>query len=130
MMRLIVKWLICAIAVAVAVWIVPGVGFDSADATLSVILLAAVLSLLNSFIKPVLQVISIPITIITLGIFALVVNTAVLYLAAWIGNGLFGTGFYITGFINALAASVIISIVTSILDAITGANSRSSSDRR
>jgi putative membrane protein len=119
-MRTVVQWLITAVAVAVAVWIVPGIEFVGSHTILSIAALAAILALLNAFIKPVLQIISLPITILTLGIFALVVNVLVLYLAAWLGNTLFGTGFQISGFWSALGASIIISITTMVLNAITG----------
>ncbi len=119
-MRLIVSWLITAVAIALAVWIVPGIEIWSANVYLSIVILAAVLAFLNAIIRPILQFISFPITVLTLGIFALVVNAAVLYIAAWLGNGLFGTNFYIENFWSALFASIIISIVTVILGTITG----------
>jgi putative membrane protein len=119
-MRAIGVWLITAVAVAVAVWLIPGVGFIGSDPLLSTVLFAAVLSVLNAFIKPILQVISLPITVLTLGIFALIVNTGVLYLAAWLGNGLFSTGLHISGFGSAFLASVVISLVTIVLNALTG----------
>ncbi len=119
-MRLIISWLITAVAIALAVWIVPGIELRSANVYLSIAILAAVLAFLNAIIRPILQFISLPITILTLGIFALVVNTVVLYIAAWLGNGLFGVNFYIDNFWSALLASIIISIVTVILGKITG----------
>jgi putative membrane protein len=119
-MRLVVSWLITAVAIAAAIWIVPGIELYSANVYLSVGILAAVLALLNAIIRPILQLISLPITVLTLGIFALVVNTAVLYLAAWLGNSLFGVNLYIEGFGSAFLASIIISIVTVILGSITG----------
>ncbi|MDR2672146.1 MAG: phage holin family protein [Coriobacteriales bacterium] len=119
-MRVIGIWLITAVAIAVAVSLVPGVEFVGANVWVSLAVFAALLALLNAFIKPVLQIISLPITVLTLGIFALIVNTAVLYLAAWISNGLFGTAFIISNFGSALLASIIISIVTIILNALTG----------
>jgi len=83
-MRLIISWLITAVAIALAVWIVPGIELWSANVYLSIAILAAVLAFLNAIIRPILQFISLPITILTLGIFALVVNTVVLYIAAWL----------------------------------------------
>ncbi|MDR3053441.1 MAG: phage holin family protein [Coriobacteriales bacterium] len=119
-MKAIVTWLITAVAVAAAVWLIPGIDILGANATLSIAILAVILAFLNAFIKPVLQLISLPITFITLGIFALVINTIVLYIAAWAGNGLFNTGFLIEGFWSALLASIVISLVSAILGAITG----------
>jgi putative membrane protein len=85
-----------------------------------------IFAFLNAFIKPVLQIISLPITIITLGIFGLIVNTLVLYIAAGVSNGLFGTGLVIYSFGSALVASIVISLVTVILNAITGVKDQNS----
>jgi len=95
------------------------IGSQSAT-IISFIILAAVLALLNTFIKPLLKLIAAPITLITLGLFALVINTLVLYIAVWISNGLFDTALYIDSFWSALGASIVISIVTAILNAVTG----------
>jgi putative membrane protein len=125
-MRVLIVWLVTAVAVAAAVWLVPGLEVVGSDAKgmISLIVFAAVLALLNSFIKPFLQLISLPISCITLGLFALVVNVIVLYLAVWIGNGLFHTGFHIDGFFSALLASIVISLVTAILNALIGVNNK------
>jgi len=125
-MRAIVIWLITAVAIAVAVLVVPGIDLlgEQMEALPSLIILAAILALLNSFIKPVLKIISLPITCLTLGLFSLVINTLVLYLAVWIGNGLFDIGFEISSFWSALGASIVISIVVAILNAITGVNAK------
>lgn len=117
-MSFILRWIITAVAVAAAVWLVPGV-FVWGDSTwIPVILVALVLSLINMSIKPILQILSIPISIVTLGIFYLIVNTLMLYLAAWIANGLFGAGFEITTFGSGFVAALVISIVSVILNGV------------
>jgi putative membrane protein len=121
-MKAVFVWLITAVAVAVAVWLVPGIEIAGPEATLSIGILAVILAFINAFIKPVLKLIALPITILTLGIFALILNTILLYLAAWVGNGLFGTGLLIESFWSALFASIVISLVSAILSAITGVN--------
>jgi putative membrane protein len=129
-MKVIGIWLITAIAIAVAVWLVPGIEFPIEDKWISIGILAALLALLNTFIRPILQVVSLPITILTLGIFALIVNTVVLYLAAWLSDNLFGVFLHIDSFVSALIASVVISLVTIILNAITGIKDTPSRSRR
>jgi len=121
-MRALVTWLITAVAIAAAVWLVPGIDMigSESSAVLSFVVLAAVLALLNALLKPILKLVALPITCLTLGLFALVINTFLLYLAVWIGNGLFNTGFYIDSFWSALGASIVISIVIAILNAVTG----------
>lgn len=117
-MSFIIRWIITAIAVGVATWIVPGV-FVWGDSTwVAVILVALILSLIDMSIKPILQLLSIPITLVTLGIFYLIVNTLMLYLAAWIANGIFGAGFEIVTFGSGFVAALVISIVSVILNGI------------
>ena len=75
-MNFIIRWIVTAIAVAAAVWIVPGIDIISVDASwVGITLFALILSLVNMSIKPILQVLSLPVTVLTLGIFYLIVNT-------------------------------------------------------
>ena len=84
------------IAVAVAVWLVPGIEVGGTVSTwASVLIIALIIALLNMTIKPILQLFGLPITVITLGIFYIIINTALLYLASWLANGLFGIDFII-----------------------------------
>lgn len=118
-MNFIIRWLVTALAVAFTVWLVPGIGFiGSANSTIDVVAFAVILALLNMAVKPVLQVLSLPVTVLTFGLFYLVVNTAMLYLASGISSGLFGVEFYIASFGSAFVASIVISIASSILNSI------------
>lgn len=122
-MKFILRWLATALAVAVAIWLVPGIDIiGGSDAWIPIIVFGLILSLINMSLKPLLQILSLPITIITLGIFYLVVNTFMLYVATWIANGIFHVGFNIATFGSAFVASIVISIVAGIVNAITGAN--------
>ena len=86
-MNFIIRWLVTAIAVGVAVWIVPGMDLlGGTDAWVGIAIFGLILSLINISIKPIMQVLSLPISVITLGIFYLVVNTLMLYIAAWLGH--------------------------------------------
>ena len=122
-MSFIVRSIVTAVAVAAAVWLVPGftiVGGGAAWAGIAIF--ALILSLVNISIKPILQVLSLPVTVLTLGIFYLIVNTLLLYIAAWLANGLFGVGFLIESFGSAFVASIVISIVSAIVSSIVGAD--------
>ncbi len=121
-MRFIIRWIVTALAVAVAAWLLPGIYIVGVQAWIGVILTALILSLINMSLKPILQVLSLPVTILTLGIFYLVVNTLMLYLAAWIANGLFGVGFEIASFGSGFLAAIVISIVSAVVNWITGVN--------
>lgn len=115
-MNFFIRWIVTAIAVAAAVWIVPGIEVIGVEAWVGVVFCSLFLALINMSIKPLLQLLSLPVTVLTLGIFYLVVNTLMLYLAAWLANGLFGAGFWIASFGSAFVASIVISIVSTILN--------------
>lgn len=124
-MSFLFRWLVSAIAVAAAVWLVPGIELIGGDsAWIGIVIFALILSLINISIKPILQILSLPISVLTLGIFYLIVNTLMLYLAAWLANGLFGIGFWISGFGSAFLASIVISLVTVIVNSIVASDNR------
>ncbi len=110
-MGIIIRILISAVAVMVAAYVIPGVtvagGFGTA------LIVAIVLGLLNAFVKPILVVLTIPITILTLGLFYLVINVLMVYLASRLV-----TGFHVHGFVAALLFSLLVSVVTYLIDAI------------
>jgi putative membrane protein len=81
----------------------------------TLLVVAAVLGLVNATIGAVLKFLSFPLMVLTLGLFTVVINAVMLRFAAWLSNGLFGTGLYISGFWSAVFASIIISIVTTIM---------------
>jgi putative membrane protein len=110
--RFFAKTVATAVAVLFAAWILDGVSVDS---TLTALFVAVVLGLLNSFIKPVLAILTIPITIFTLGLFLLVINIIIVKWAADIVPG-----FVVTGWFAALLFSLVVSFVSSIIEAIIG----------
>jgi putative membrane protein len=114
-----VTWLLATAAgVAVATWLIDGIYFtgpSSGRAELQhklvpLLVVALVLGLVSSVVKPVVTFFSIPFIILTIGLFLLVINALMLMLTAWIAGGL-GTDFHVDGFWNALAGSIIITIV-------------------
>ncbi len=119
-MNFIIRWIATAIAVGAAVWLVPGITTVGSDATIAIAVGALVLSLINIVLKPILQVISLPITVLTLGVFYVIVNALLLELAAWAATGLFGSGIAVDGFGAAFIGSIIISIVSAIVNSVLG----------
>ena len=109
-MNLIIKLLISTIIVFVLSYFLPGVHVTSLTGALMV---AVVLGLLNTFLKPVLIFLTIPVTLITLGLFLLVINAIIIL----IGDH-FITGFEVDGFFNALIFSILLSIFQSVLNKI------------
>lgn len=120
-MRFILRWIATSVAIAAAIYFVDGLALsETANAIISVLVLGLVMTLVNMAIKPILQFLSLPITVLTLGVFYLVVNTILLYLAAFLANGLFFAGIQISSFGSAFLASIIISIVSSIANWLLG----------
>lgn len=120
-MNFIARWLATAVAVGAATWIVPGISVIGGDsAWVIVAVFALVLSLVNIGVKPIMQILSLPITCLTFGIFYLVVNTALIYFASWLTDGMFGMGLHIATFGSGFVASIVISIVSSIVNSLIG----------
>ena len=120
-MGFIMRWLITAVAAGVAVWLVPGIDVaGGSEAWLAIALFGLVLSLTNAIIKPILEFLSMPITCLTLGLFYIVINVVVIYIAASITMSVFGVGIIISGFFSALFASIVISIVSAIANFFIG----------
>ena len=109
-MRFIVRIIITALAVVIASYILPGVNVDGG---LTAVLVATVLSLLNAFVKPLLIILTIPITVLTLGLFLLVINAMMILLVSNIV-----TGFHVDGFWYALLFSIVLTIVVSLLNSL------------
>ena len=117
--RIVIRWIMDAIAVAAAVailhWINPAwVTLNSNSAWIGVIVMAAVLGFVNAIIKPILSFLSCGCLIATLGLFMLIINAFVLWLSGEI-SGWFNTGFSINGFWPAFWGAIIISVVSFLL---------------
>ena len=118
-MRFLLNWLLTSIAIAIATFLVPGIQpFGMADAWVCFVFVGLFLNVVDSLVKPLLTVISLPLTIITLGIFQLVVNSFMLELASYLSVNLLGAGISIAGFGSAFMGSILVSITRSIFDSI------------
>jgi putative membrane protein len=111
-MNFIVKLFLNAIAVVITAYLLPGVHL--LDFTYAIIL-AALLSLLNASLKPLLIFLTIPATIFTLGLFLLVINALIIEVADWI----IADGFNVDSFWWALAFSIVLSFINGIFDRLT-----------
>lgn len=107
-MGFIIKVLVTGLAVWVAASILPGVHLENDAKT--VIIIALVLALLNAIVKPILVVLTIPVTIVTLGLFLLIINALMVIWTSKLVDG-----FKVDGWITALVFSLIVSVVSSIL---------------
>jgi putative membrane protein len=109
-MNFLAQLAVSALAVIVTALILPGVHIDS---PLTGVIVAAVLALLNVVVKPILVILTIPISIVTLGLFLLVINAVIVLLV-----GKLVPGFTVDGFWTALFFSIILSLVVSVFNSL------------
>ena len=115
-MRFIGKILVTALAALIASYLLPGVTISSG---ITAIIIALVLALLNTFIKPILIILTIPITVLTLGLFLLVINTIIIKWTASLVHG-----FSVQNWWAAFWFSILLSIVTYIIETLIGDNKK------
>lgn len=112
-----------AIALVLLAFVLPSV--DYGGDIVGLVLLALVFGVVNGLIKPIVKLFSFPITAMTLGLFSIVINAALLLLGTWVAYELFGVAFTISGFptsglsidvlISALVAAVVLSIISTVV---------------
>ena len=108
MKGLLIRFAVTGVAVLVAVQIVPGIRVDGFSAGLAAVV---VFALLNAVVRPVLYLLSLPLIVVTLGLFIVVINALMLRLVAWLV-----TGFVVDGFWPSVWGALLISIVSTILN--------------
>jgi len=115
-MNLLIRWIIASFSLFIAAWLVPGIRVEG-NAWGSYAVMAVILGLINAIIRPILKLLSLPIIILTLGLFLLVINGITLWMASALAIEVFHVGFYVDGFWSALLGALIVSIVSVILSA-------------
>lgn len=110
MKSFLIRWLVTAIAVLAAAKIIPGISCDSWS---TLIIAALVLGIFNAFLKPILLLLNLPIIVFTLGLFVPILNALLLWLTSAIVPE-----FHVSGFWAAFFGSLVISVVSIILNAI------------
>jgi putative membrane protein len=109
MRRLLISWAVLAGAIAITAGVLPGV--DVHGGFLTYLWIAVVFALVNALLGRVLRLLTAPLIVLTLGLFALVVNALLFLVTSWISDSL-----HVDGFLTALAAALIISVVDAILE--------------
>lgn len=109
---LLVTWIVTAASAGVTAWLLPGVQLADARAAF---VLAVVLGLLNTLVRPLLVLLTLPVTVLTLGLFLLVLNAGMVMAAAELVKG-----FSVSGFWSALLFSLVMSVVSAVLNAVVG----------
>ncbi|WP_121254262.1 phage holin family protein [Nocardioides ferulae] len=123
-------WLVTnAIALAVAAWMIDGIRFrgpvsgqaELEEKIVPLLVVALILGTVTALVKPVLQLLSLPLIVLTLGLFLLVINAAMLKLTAWFAD-LLDLGFRVDGFWPAVGGAIVVTIVTWAVDGLIGSD--------
>jgi putative membrane protein len=109
MTKFILRWAINAVAIFLAIRFVPGISLQSG--WVSVIWLALIFGLVNAFLRPLLNLLTCPLIILTLGLFTLLINTFLFWLTGQIGQ-FFGIGITMNGFWPAFLGGVVVTVVS------------------
>ena len=107
-MHFVISFIGSAIALFITSYVVPGITFSD---SMALLVATIVVGLVNTFIRPILRLISLPITMVTFGLFALVVNAATFALSAWIVPG-----FEVDGIVPAFIGALVLSIVSTVIN--------------
>ncbi len=110
-MILLLRWLLFTLAIMFTAWLVPGIGVENFQ---SAMLVTVIMALINIFVRPLIVLITLPINILTLGIFTLIINALLFMLAGYLAPG-----FEVDGFISAFLGSVVLSFLGLIINMVT-----------
>ncbi|MFW6062688.1 MAG: phage holin family protein [Chloroflexota bacterium] len=113
MSRILIRWVVNAIALWVAVQIVPGLEHVG-ESGLSLLLIALIFGLVNALVRPIIVLLTCPLIVLTMGLFILIINAVMLSITAWLSN-MFGLGLVVEGFWPTFWGALVISIVSSVI---------------
>lgn len=112
MLNAIIRWILLALAIMLVAFIIPGINVAGFWAAL---IAALVIGLINLFIRPIIMALALPINLLTLGLFTFVINALLLMLAGYLVPG-----FNVNGFIPALLGSILLSILSVLINWTSG----------
>ena len=118
-MRFLLRLVANAAALAVATWLLAGIQLTAAgtgDKVLVLLVVALIFGIVNAIVKPVFTLVTACLVLLTLGLFLLVINALMLLLTSWVATRV-GVGWYVDGFGTALLGSVVVSVVSFVLNA-------------
>ena len=110
MVKALLRWVLFAVAIIFIAWILPGI---SVSGFWGAMLACVIIAIINAFVKPIVEFISLPINFLTLGLFSLVINALLLMLAGWISPG-----FTVSGFWSAFLGAILLSLITPAISSI------------
>lgn len=119
-MKLLLRVLVDAVALAVAAWLLAGIrvtGDTTQEQLTTLLLVALIFGLVNAVVAPVVKLLSLPFILLTLGLFLVVINAALLLFTGWLSEQL-GLRFEVDGFWTAVLGAIIITVATWVLEAL------------
>ena len=119
-MRFLIWVVVNALALAAAAWLIDDIrveGKTTQDQIITLVLVALIFGVINAIVAPVVKLLSLPFILLTLGLFLIVINAAMLLLTGWLSQQ-FGLGFEVDGFWTAVLGAIVITIATWILEAV------------
>ena len=120
-MKLLLRLLINVVAVALTVWLLPDSVFSVSGGLGALIMVAVVMGVVNTFIGPIIHILSLPITCLTLGLFTIIINAILLLITGWLSNLLipgtmeFGGANWLQTLLWAAVAAIVISLISGVL---------------
>ena len=120
-MRLLLRLLVNVLAVGLTVWLLPDDVFSVSGGLWALIMVAVVMGVVNTFIGPIIHILSLPITCLTLGLFTIIINAILLLITGWLSNLLipgtveFGGANWLQTLLWAAVAAIVISIISGVL---------------
>jgi putative membrane protein len=113
-MKLLLRFVAIAVSLYLAAYFVPGIRVRNNDWTIYAAM-ALILGIINLLVRPILRFFAFPLTILTLGLFLLVINALTFWLASYLAVTYFAVGFYVDDFVAAFLGALIVSIVSMVL---------------
>ena len=113
-MNLIIRFAAVMVSLFAAAYFLPGIRVRG-NGWVVYAVMALILSLVNLVVRPILRFFAFPLTILTLGVFLLVINAITFWLSSWIAENYFAVGFHVDDFLSAFWGALIVSLVSSVL---------------
>jgi putative membrane protein len=115
MLKILLRIIVSAVALAIAAWLVPGIvlsGSDTAKKVETLLVVAVIFGLINVILKPLIKTVGCAFYVLTLGLVAIVVNGLLLWLTSYIAYDKLNEPFHVTGFVAAVEGALIVGVVT------------------
>lgn len=110
-MILLLRWILFTLAIMLVAWLIPGIAVENFQ---SAMLVTVIMALINIFIRPLIVFITLPINVLTLGIFTLIINALLFMLAGYLAPG-----FFVDGFLSAFLGSIVLSFLGLVINMVT-----------